>query len=134
MFNVLSRDAFARAVFIAAVVALMTSHAHAHDLHATPACEVTYDHVVEIGHQVVAENPDATFTDYSGAEAKKIVDAMNAVEPVSTWTAEHIVVIDPADGEAFRVGIVDKSCVTHAFPVPREIWPGMVREALGQQS
>jgi hypothetical protein len=135
MLNALSRAAFARAALIAATVALGAPPAGAHDLHAKAApCEVTYEHIVEIGRGIVAENPDATFTDYTGAEARKIVDAFNAVEPVSDWTAEHVLVIDPADDEAFRVGIVDKGCLTHAFPAPRGAWQGMVRAALGDKS
>ena len=129
MSNALFRGAFA------CLALFSTGAARAHDLHAEPACEMSYAQVVTIGHSVVAANPEATFTDYSGAEAKKLVDEMNAVEPVSDWTAEHIVAIDPGDGEAaFRVAIVDKNCVTHAFPVPREVWPAIVGKALGSAS
>jgi hypothetical protein len=130
--NAFFHDAFVRAAF--AVVVFMATGAGARDLHTKPACDMTYAQVVTIGHSVVAANPDATFTDYDGDQAKKLVDKMNAVEPVSHWTAQHIVVIDPGDGEAFRVGIVDQDCVTHAFPVPREIWPVIVSDALGDAS
>jgi hypothetical protein len=128
-------NALSRAALIAAAVALGAPPAGAHDLHAkaTP-CEWTYEHIVDLGHEVVEENPDATFTDYAGAEARKIVDAMNAVEPVSDWTAEHVFVIDPAIDEAVRVGLFDEGCATHAFRVPRGAWQGMVRAALGDKS
>ena len=132
MFDAHFRGAFARLALVACWLSPGVSLAH--DLHATPACDMSYAQVVTIGHSVVAANPAATFTDYGGAEARKLIDEMNAVEPVSHWTAQHIVVIDPADGEAFRVGVVDQDCVTHAFPVPREIWPAIVSDALGAPS
>ena len=130
----LSRGAFARLALVVATVALMASRTRAHELHVKPACAMTYEQVTRIGRSIAAANPQATFTDYAGAEAGKLVDKINSVEPVSHWTADSVVVIDPAGNEAFRVGLVEKDCVTRAFPVPREIWPGIVREALGLTS
>jgi hypothetical protein len=116
-----------------ALVALLTP-AMARDLDARPACELTYEKAVEIGHGVVAQNPDATFTEYSGKEAKKLVDAMNAFPPESSWTADRVVVIGAGDDLPFRVGLVENGCVTRAFPVPHIVWSGILSAALGDRS
>jgi hypothetical protein len=108
--------------------------AFAHDFHAKPACQMTYDEAVGLGHAVVEANADATFSDYSGAEAEKIVGTLNAVEPVSHWIADHVIVIDAADGGVIRVGVVSNDCLIHALPVPRDIWPAIVSQALGDRS
>jgi hypothetical protein len=141
MFNASSRGGFARACLIVMIAAggafelFAARVALGHDLHAKAApCETTYGRVVEISRQVVAANSGASVTDYTGDEAKKIIDALNAVEPVSTWGAEHILVIDPSGDEPFRVAIVDKGCMTHALAAPRSIWSKMVRDVLGQPS
>jgi len=107
---------------------------YAHEFHAKAACQMSYDEAVGIGHAVVAANSDATFADYSGAQAGKLVDRLNAVEPISHWVADHIIVIDAADGGVIRVGVVEHDCLTHALPIPRDIWPAIVTEALGDRS
>jgi hypothetical protein len=59
---------------------------------------------------------------------------MNAVPPVSAWTADRVVVIGAGEDLPFRVGLVENSCVTHAFPVPHEVWSGILSAALGDRS
>jgi hypothetical protein len=67
------------------------------------------------------QNPQAVFTDYSGEQAAKLMAGLNAMPPVSEWTAEHILVFDFPDAP-IMVGLVERGCVTRAFKIPREDW------------
>ena len=132
MLNALSRAGLCLALIFA------FAPAGAHDLHvaapAKPASELTYARAAEIGHAIVTAEAQATYTEYTGDEARKLIGVMNAVEPVSHWTADRIVVIDPDGEQPFRVGVVEADCVTHAFPVPRAVWSEIVPTALGTKS
>ena len=103
---------------------------------ATPApakCEMPYDEAVSYGRRGVAADNSAAFTDYSGEEAGKLLEGINAFPPVSDWSADHILVFDSPD-EPIVVGLVDKGCVTKAFKLPREDWADIRRAALGDRS
>ena len=117
------------AAILASALAL-TAPASARDLHVTKKCETNYTETLAIANRVVEATPGAKVTDYSGPDAQKLIAAINAVEPVSDWTATHIIVVDTGE-DAFRVGIIDHDCLTHASPVPRAVWPDMVKQALG---
>jgi hypothetical protein len=110
----------------------------AHDPHAKartkPACETTYARVAEIGRQILSQDAQATYVEYTGDEAAKILTAINAVEPVSSWAADKIVAIDPDGEQPFRVALIEKGCATRAFPVPRAVWPDLVTSAIGSKS
>jgi hypothetical protein len=112
-------------ILIAALAFSAVANARADD------CGVTLGHAREIGRGVLTSNPNGAYTEYTGDEALKILDAINETPPVSAFAADTIIVIDAADGEAFRVGLSVDGCVERAFPVPREVWPGLVRAALG---
>lgn len=128
MLNRLARGAFARLAISATLLALVPAVALADE------CQVTHSRAREIGRKVMSDNPDASYTEYSGDEAKKIIDAINSTPPVSAWDADTIIVIDAKDGGPFRIGLIVNDCVTRAMPIPREVWPDLVRTAIGEHS
>jgi hypothetical protein len=130
------RGAFARLGFLAVGLAGIGSYPAASraDPVAAPAkCEMPYDEAVSYGRRGVAADNAAVFTDYSGEEASKLLDGINAFPPVSDWAADHILVFDSPD-EPIVVGLVEAGCVTKAFKVPRDDWAGVRRAALGDPS
>lgn len=133
----LSGGALARLAFLVAALVATVSHVRARDLHAhpaAPACDLTNRQVSAIGREIVAKDAQATYVEYHGDEARKLIGAINSVAPVSHWDADAIVAIDPDGEQPFRVAIIVSGCATHAFPVPRGIWPGVVAQALGSKS
>jgi hypothetical protein len=120
----LSQGAFARLALIGALALGGGSLAYADDV-----CSLTLARAREL-----AQDSDASVTEYSGDKAKKILDAINSTPPVSDWAADSIIAIDGADEGPFRVGLSVDGCVTRAFAVPREVWPDLVTTAIGDPS
>jgi hypothetical protein len=129
MLPTLPRGAFSCAFLLVAGAAM------AHDLHVTkPACRMTYEQVRDIGAKIVTGDAQAVYVEYTGEEARKLIAAINAVEPVSDWRADKIIAIDADDEGPFRVAVIEAGCVTHAAPVPRGVWPALLSAALGDKS
>ncbi len=78
------RGAFARLGIVCAIGLALLFAAHA-EPHAAPApkCEMPYDEAVSYGRRGVADNPEATFTDYSGDQATRLLAGLNGEPPVS---------------------------------------------------
>ena len=95
---------------------------------ADDSCPMSLSRAEEYGRSVVKSDSDATFTEYTGAEAAAIIDGINNEEPKTDWDADRILVIDEK-GITYRVAIALADCVLKAFAVPREPWDDLVNKA-----
>jgi hypothetical protein len=126
--------AFARfdfaAVIVLALVFVTTESSSAH----ADACATTLVRARELSRMVVAENPSAEVTEYSGVDAKKLLVAINATPPVTDLEADTILIIDPKDDLPFRVALSVSGCVRGASRVERGTWADVLKAAFGDRS
>ena len=122
--------ALSRVVLVAGVaIAAALSH---HPARADDDCPVTLSQAHDIFSRAKETNPDAVFTEYSGIDAKALMDEINSQPPVSHWDADAVGVIDFADGGTIRILLIVDDCVQFAFTAPRESWPDTLRRALSR--
>jgi hypothetical protein len=93
-------------------------------------CAITLERARQIGAVVKRANPEATFVEYAGHDARSIIAELNARQPPTDWRADAIVVTDADDGGPLYVGLIVDGCLVAQFTAPQEEWTTMVGLAL----
>jgi hypothetical protein len=95
------------------------------------ACEMSYDRAVQIGRSAIVAVQAGEFNDYSGADAKALLDEINSEPPQTTFAADHILVVE-LPGAPVVVALVNNGCEFVAFRADPAKWQAVKTRVLGQ--
>ena len=125
MTDPLRRGALTRALALAAF-----AFAAAPAFAAPSGCDSTYDDAVAAGQQAATRHANSSFVDYAGADATSLIREINAEEPRTAWTADHVLALD-IGAPYVLVAIVADGCVAHTAPAAPKEWRAILGRALG---
>ena len=99
--------------------------------HAAEVCSLTYERATAIGHAAHLADPTNVFTDYGGAQAVKLLAAINAEPPMTAFPAERVLVIERPDDDLVMVALVHDGCAGERLSTTPETWVALRRGAIG---
>jgi hypothetical protein len=121
----LRRGAFVCALTLATFALCVTPA-----LAAAPACESTYQDAVTAGQQAAARHANSSFVDYAGVDAAALIREINAEEPRTDWTADHVLALD-IGAPYILVAIIADGCVARTAPASPKEWRAILDRAFG---
>ena len=94
-------------------------------------CTLSYARATAIGRAAHAADATNVFTDYNGDQAAKLLAAINADPPVTTYSAERILVIERPDDDLVMVALVHDGCADKRIQTTPVKWGELRRGAIG---
>ncbi|MGQ0485713.1 MAG: hypothetical protein ACT4SY_10220 [Hyphomicrobiales bacterium] len=83
----------------------------------------------ELARLIAERLPQAKVIVLGAAEARLFLAAFNRMPPPTVFTADEIVIVDPApDAPALRIVLFEWGCMTRMGPVPRPVVRALLNE------
>lgn len=118
----LPRGAFARVAFIAAMLlAAACVIAGGRMAHASERCPAYSDMVAAV-REIAAKDPGAFVLEYLSDEARKLLDAINALPPETEDVSDRVLVLVHSEGAVAYAFAMPNGCLTSPGHLTVEQW------------